>query len=71
MSLKILAAAGVFAVAAVLYAGRPGTASSCCGDEGGAMSATCTGASPCKACKSCKSCAHCKRGGGTCGTCAK
>lgn len=34
-------------------------------------SATCTGATPCKACKNCRYCAHCKKRGGTCGVCRK
>jgi len=35
----------------------------------GGMSATCTGADPCKACKNCKYCAHCNAGKGKCGVC--
>lgn len=40
---------------------------SCCSGN----TATCTGASYCKACKNCSSCAHCNRGGGSCGVCSR
>jgi hypothetical protein len=33
------------------------------------LSATCTGADPCKACKNCKYCKHCAKDGGKCGVC--
>ena len=33
------------------------------------LSATCTGADPCKACKNCRYCKHCAKDGGKCGVC--
>jgi hypothetical protein len=33
------------------------------------LTATCTGADPCRACKNCHYCKHCAKEGGKCGVC--